>query len=439
MAQPKTSPSTNRRNRAHARSEHGSGTPHRPTATGTATTSRGAGTTPGPGRGTGTPVAGALPAPAGVNPGDVGAVPIRRRPDGRYEARVQRDGRRRSVYGRTPQEVVEKLRRLGEDTDAAGVLPLPGKRTVADLLAAVLAHKQGRVAPRTYTDYEALCRRYLLPALGHVRLSRLTPRHIQCCYDELARQGIVRQAAAAHAFLAMALRLGQRWGWLGVLPTERVEPPRRGRTRRAVWTREELERFVGCPVVQRSPYFPLWIVALCSGCRPGELLALRWGDVDLERGVLQVHRAGQHVRGEWVEKAPKSAAGLRRVSLPAVAVEALRTLRKAAPTTDATPDPDPRALVFPARDGRKPLQLAVVNRALAQACQAAGVRHLSMHGFRHLHGSLLLDAGLPLAVVSVRLGHAHPGITASVYSHAVRADGAVDLLDRVLAAARTTD
>jgi integrase len=92
-------------------------------------------------------------------------------------------------------------------------------------------------------------------------------------------------------------------------------------------------------------------------------------------------------------------------------------------------------LVFPALgptgDGR-PLRLAVVSRALGEACARAGVSRLSMHGFRHLHGSLLLDLGLPLPAVSRRLGHAHPGITAAVYSHAVRADGAAALLDRAL-------
>jgi integrase len=376
-------------------------------------------------------------------PGGMG-VAITPRRDGRYQAAVQRDGRRRYVYGRNPAEVAAKLERLLAEIEAGGgTVPRPGRRTVGELLDAVLEHKRGRVAPRTHADYAALCHRYLRPALGHVKLAKLTPARIQRCYDALLARGVVRQAAAAHAFLTMALRLARRWGWLGHLPTDRVEPPRRRRARRQVWTREELTRFLACPAVRASPYYPLWLVALASGCRPGELLALRWGDIDWERGVLRVRRAGQHVRGQWVETEGKTPAARRDVALPAVALDALRAQRQrvAEQRLRAGAAWQDHDLVFPALgptgDGR-PLQLATANRALGEACARAGVPRLSMHGFRHLHGSLLLDLGLPLAAVSLRLGHAHPGITASVYSHAVRADSAAALLDRALDASSGT-
>jgi integrase len=395
-----------------------------------------------PGNGTRVGAAG-----AGTAPPPHAGVAITARRDGRYQAAVQRDGRRRYVYGRTPAEVAAKLERLLAEIEVSGgAVPTPGRRTVGELLDAVLEHKRGRVAPRTHADYAALVERYLRPALGHVKLARLTPARIQRCYDALLARGVVRQAAAAHAFLAMALRLARRWGWLGHLPTDRVEPPRRRRARRQVWTREELTRFLACPAVRASPYYPLWLVALASGCRPGELLALRWGDIDWGRGVLRVRRAGQHVRGQWVETEGKTVAARRDVALPAVALDALRAQRqRVAGVVEqrlragaAWQDHD---LVFPALgptgDGR-PLQLATANRALGEACTRAGVPRLSMHGFRHLHGSLLLDLGLPLAAVSLRLGHAHPGITASVYSHAVRADSAAALLDRALDASSGT-
>jgi len=373
-----------------------------------------------------------------------GGVAITMRMDGRYQAAVQRDGRRRYVYGRSPAEVAAKLQRLLAELEASGgTVPQPGRRTVGELLDAVLEHKRARVAPRTHADYEALVERYLRPALGHVKLARLTPAHIQRCYDALLARGVVRQAAAAHAFLAMALRLARRWGWLGHLPTDRVEPPRRRRARREVWTVDELARFLTCPAVRASPYYPLWLVALGSGCRPGELLALRWGDIDWERGLLRVRRAGQHVRGQWVETEGKTPAARRDVALPSVARDALRAQRQrvAEQRLRAGAAWQDHDLVFPALgptgDGR-PLQLATANRALGEACARAGVPRLAMHGFRHLHGSLLLDAGAPLAVVSLRLGHRHPGITAAIYTHAVRGDGAVVVLNRVLGGAGGT-
>jgi integrase len=134
-------------------------------------------------------------------------------------------------------------------------------------------------------------------------------------------------------------------------------------------------------------------------------------------GAIRINKSAQRIDGEWVVLEPKTASGNRVVPVPQAVIDAIRGLAK----------------VLAKREERLfPYSPEYVSEQLREECERLGLPKMTMHGLRHLHGSLLLAEGLPVPEVSQRLGHASPAITMAVYAHALRQDGAVEVMERVL-------
>ncbi len=343
--------------------------------------------------------------------------------NGRWQARLQVDGRRRAVYGKTRTEAARKLHQLKQQATDTGALPDPGTRTVDQLLDRWLETAAPTLKPRTLESYRQTTRLYLRPDLGHVRLAKLTPDRIQRAYAELQRRGLSRAPAKAHAVLHRALRLAVLWGWLAQNPADRVLKPRYAPTRREVWTEGELATFI--EGAKGHWLYPAWLVLIGGGLRSGELRALTWGDVDWAAGCVEVRRALHRIEGEWVLTRPKTLAGERVVTLPPLAMEVLAKQRAQQAAWQAEVGSEwanARDLVFTQADG-SPMHAATVCNGLKALCQKLGIRQVSAHDLRHLSASLLLRQGVPLPAVAARLGHGTPHTTAKVYSHALGDDG----------------
>jgi integrase len=334
---------------------------------------------------------------------------ITQRKDGRWQAALRVAGIRRTVYGKTRKEAAGKLAELRRQ--AAGGLPDPGRRTVADLLTAWLESAMPTLRPRTLHDYRRVCELYILPALGGVKLARLEPARIERHLAGIQRRGHHRTAQLVYTLLHRACVFAVRWRWLGENPLARVQRPPHRAARKAVWTQEQLQSFV--EGTREHWLYPLWHILLASGCRVGELLALTWQDVDFDAGTIRIAKTMQRVAGEVVVNAPKTEAGQRTVVLPADAMARLRQQRGRQLLAGLTGD-----LVFPNTSGR-PLHVSTVGHALTRECRRLGLPRVTPHGLRHLHASLLLAEGLPLPAVSARLGHANTQVTATVYAHAL--------------------
>lgn len=360
---------------------------------------------------------------------------IVQRRDGRWQASLQVAGRRRAVYGRSRREAADKLRALQAQARATGAVPQPGRRTVGELLEAWLSTAPLR--PRTLADYQALARRAILPTLGSVRLSRLTPDTLERLYGQLRRAGLRRAPSQVHSLLHRALNAAVAWGWLASNPADRAQRPAYHAPSPTLWSAEELRRFLAGTAGDR--WGPLWVVLLGTGIRLGEALALTWDAIDLEAGRLEVRANLQRVRGEWVLQPPKTRAGRRVLPLPQAAIEALRRQRlaQAEARLRAGPAWQDRGLVFSNLAGG-PLQASEAEHALARACRRLGVPRLTPHKLRHQAASLMLGSAVPLPMVSRWLGHASPHVTAAVYSHALAGQdrAAAEVLDRVLGGAR---
>ncbi|MBI2304032.1 MAG: site-specific integrase [Chloroflexi bacterium] len=345
---------------------------------------------------------------------------ITQRGDGRWMGSLQLHGKRKHVYGKTAQEVKAKLKTLYQQVAMTGVLPSPGSRTVNDLLDAWLENCRASLKPRTLAWYEDIARRYIRGSIGPIRLSKLEPVHIQRLYTQL-QDSRTRVASHTHLVLHRALKLAVLWGWLSQNPSDRLLKPRYRPERKEVWSHQELTAFLEGS--EGHPLHPLWITAIATGCRLGELTGLKWEDIDLEARSLTVRRNLQRIRGQWMEGPPKTRAGERTITLPPEAVIALKRqkAKQAELRLRAGPDWQDTGRVFTGRLGQ-PLNPAMAEHGLREQCEKLGLPHLTPHGMRHLHASLLLEAGLPITAVSQRLGHAHSGITLAVYSHVVKRD-----------------
>jgi integrase len=275
--------------------------------------------------------------------------------------------------------------------------------------------------PSTRQSYEAHIRLYLVPHLGTVPLDELTAEHIDTMYRRIGAGDHGRVLSDAtlrrvHATLMSALNTAVRRGLLDRNPAATVELPRRSHTNMSVWTAEQFAAFMDAIV--EDPLYPLYLLLGLFGLRRGEGCGLRWADVDLDNGCLNIRQQLVVVHGRPILGEPKSASGHRRVDLDAATVELLRghhddQQRRRAELGEACTD---TGLVFTGEDGR-PLDPTYVSRHFDRLVTRHGLPRIRLHDLRHTSASIGLASGESLLEVSRRLGHSYITVTADIYSH----------------------
>lgn len=314
--------------------------------------------------------------------------------------------------------------------DFAAAIGPPTALSVAALAAEVSATKRRRLKPRVFADWQRALERVILPALGHLQVSALSPDLVAELIRELEDRGLA--AASIRSYLkplAAISNLACRRGLLDANPLDLLqadERPASARRRRAYeWTAESIglllhqARLRGERSQARYSYHPALATLALTGIRVGELLGLRNGDLDLDAGLIRI-------RHNWSRDgqltSPKTAASIRDLPLPHELASLLAPL-------GARGDRD--AWLFPSRSGRQPLSYwNLAKRGLKPALADAGLADegIRLHDLRHAAASLLIAAGLTPVEVAAQLGHADPGVTLKIYSH---------LFDRRLSHERT--
>lgn len=323
---------------------------------------------------------------------------VYRRGDGKWCASVDLgwvDGRRKRkvLYGKTRAECFEKLKKALRLADE-GNLSTAKVPTVETWFKTWLAATATRVSPSTHTSYTNVANYYVVPAIGRKRLDAVTPADVQAMTNAMLAKGLSpRSAQYAHRVLGMAFRAAVRQGIVPGNPTEKVDAPAPRRKPLETLTGTEAKKLLAAAVDES--YGPLWVLALTSGMRQGEILALRWRDVDLEVGVVHVREG-------------KTAKSRRTVPLTQVARDALGEA--------GAPD----ALVFPSEVGT-PLNSRNVLRRWHEFSLAVLGRRTPFHSLRHSAATLMLAQGVPLKVISEMLGHSGIAITSDIYTEVVDA------------------
>ncbi len=293
---------------------------------------------------------------------------------------------------------------------------LEGDLLTGDYLHQWLSHARGRVRPKTHEGYEGVIRLYASPALGEIPLHHLHPLHLQNLYGTLTERGLSGGTVLnLHLVLTQALSQAVRWGLLSANPAAGAQPPRPRRPEQKVVDPALAGRILAAAA--GTPMELPCAVALSTGMRRGEILALRWADLDEAFNVAHVRRSLQ-VSGEglaFVE--PKTRRSRRAVALPSYLRPHLDRQRSSqAERRAACPSWTDLDLVVDRGDG-SPLHPDTLSSGWYRFLQRSGLAHVRFHDLRHAHATLLLLAGIHPKVVSERLGHASIGITLDIYSH----------------------
>jgi integrase len=311
----------------------------------------------------------------------------------------------------------------------------PDKTTLADYLRGQwLPVVQTRLRPGTWVEYRRKAEVHLIPAIGQVPLQQLTTAMLNALYQQLLDRGVgPRTVQYVHATIRKALNDAVRWGLLVRNPAHHAAAPRLRRKEMRTWTADQLRGFLKS--VRSDRLSAAWQLAALTGMRRGEVLGLRWADLDLEGGWLSVRQTLVVVDNHPQVSEPKTARGRRRVALDAQTVAALRAHHKlqAAERLAAGPAWQGSDLVFTRPDGA-PLHPEYVRRQFDQHIQRAGLPRIHLHDLRHTHATLALQAGVHPKVVSERLGHTTVAITLDIYSHTVPAlqqDAAATIADLI--------
>ncbi|MGH9153894.1 MAG: site-specific integrase [Acidimicrobiales bacterium] len=293
--------------------------------------------------------------------------------------------------------------------------------TVADLLDRWMEHLevQGR-APSTLVRYRSAIRTNIVPALGHVRLGKLTAADLDRFYAALLKRGLTPLSVRkCHAILSAALRQGVRWGLLDRSPADRTSPPSIRSREIVPPTLEEVRRLLELCEETHPDLGSLIHLAVTTGCRRGELCGLRWGDVDFDKATLVVARSISDVPGDVSVKDTKTHQG-RRLALDAGSVEALRRQweRSAERAETAGCALSPSSYVWSQElDGSVPYRPDRVTGAFRALRKRAGVPHVTFHALRHFSATALAGRGVGVRTIAGRLGHANPSVTLRTYAH----------------------
>lgn len=367
---------------------------------------------------------------------------VYKRGDGRWVAAVDlgwHDGKRKRkvVYGATRREVSEKLKVLARDAQR-GALVLDDRRPLGDFLDVWLSDVvKPSVRDRTYLAYEEKVRVHVKPALARVPLNKLTTVHVQRMLAAKTASGLSnRTVEFIWQVLSRALNVAVRWNLVARNVAALASPPRPRHDEVQPFSIDQLRAILAAAADDR--FEAAFVLAVTCGLRRGEILGLKWSDIELDdQPSLRVRRVLQRVGRELATGDPKSSKSRRTIALSKLAVSSLRRhrARQAEARLAVGAAWREEDWVFTVADGG-PVDPRNLLRAWHGVLARAALPKRPLHHARHGAASLMLSEGLPLKLVQETLGHSTMRLTADLYGHLMPGDAArvADALDRAFGA-----
>jgi integrase len=303
------------------------------------------------------------------------------------------------------------------------------KGTLGDFLRewVITYEKSGIPKASTVANRQNNINHYLIPFLGDLKLSELTPARIQRFYSELLTSGSHKNKGEplspktvnhVAGTLQRALNDAVDLEIIMRNPCEKARPPKVTRPEMQIWDDDQIARFITYCTEINEPLLALYRLALLHGLRRGELLGLRWSDVDLLGHSISISQSRIMVNNASLIETPKTNAGRRSLAIDSGTIDALARLKDAHEATAGLLGVSEFTLVSTMPDG-KPVNVAGFSKRFQRVAYSAGLPVIRLHDARHTSATKMLSDGIPVQVVSARLGHNKTSVTLDVYAHAL--------------------
>lgn len=284
-------------------------------------------------------------------------------------------------------------------------------------------HAKPNTSQRTLENYQYMIMQHIKPTLGHLKISKLQPSHLQEYYAQKLMNGKMDGGGLSaqsvkhhHRLIFKALKDAVKWQLIMRNVAEAVTPPKTRKVEMETWDNAQVKFFLD--ISKDSSYYPIYLTAINTGMRRGEVLGLRWQDIDFDNNLFYVRQSLQEVKKVGLTfKEPKSGKS-RSISItPSLAKELKKIYKQQLEYKlllgQGYQDLD---LVFAQKNG-KPIQPTEMARNYRKMVDKSGLPYIRFHDLRHTHATLLLQQGVHPKVVSERLGHSTIGITMDTYTH----------------------
>jgi len=361
---------------------------------------------------------------------------IYKRKNGSWRAQVTIQGKRLTYSAKTKRDGQRWIRKMLEEIDN-GLTYDSTQITLYGFMEEWLVSVEPSIRYNTFRQYQQIARQYILPVLGPFQLRDLKPEHIQQLYNSMVKEGCgLRTVQLVHSVIHRALVHAVKLGIISRNPDNATTPPKPKSKEMQFLDENKAQQFLITAKLHSDHFYALFYLAIATGMRQGELLGLKWEDIDWEQGALQIIRQLTRKRGGgYGFTTPKTKAGKRRISLGVTTLASLEEHRKAQYHLSEKSGDDwhDNGLVFPSGIGT-PADRDNLRRHFKQLLKVAGLSEIRFHDLRHTAASLMLNNGVPVIVVSRRLGHAKPSITLDIYGHLIptKQQEAASLIDQLL-------
>ena len=361
---------------------------------------------------------------------------IFKRSNGTWRAQISIHGKRLGFSAKSQAECRKWLDEMTYQSKQ-GINLEAGSKKLKQFLEEWLVTVQSSKSPSTVGIYSRVLNRHVDPILGAVQVKDINPDQIQTLYSQRLSEGFSKHAVhQIHQVLHVAFEHALKLRLIPRNPVSYTSPPKPKRTEMSFYDESQVQTLLLTAQSITDHYYPLYYLAVHTGMRQGELLGLKWEDLDWNRRTLNVHRQLAYLPGGAFEfRDPKTKHGKRTILLSTGAIDILRQnqdnhLHQRRRKGDAWQE---HGLMFPSKTGT-PVNPSNLRRAFRELLKKSGLPKIRFHDLRHTAASLMLNNGTDVLIVSRRMGHAQASITLDVYGHLIpsKQEDVVQLMDEIL-------
>lgn len=314
------------------------------------------------------------------------------------------------------RDATRRLNEIKEEIYKEELL-LPNEMNIENFILDFLEKYKINISITTYNNYMRVCKKYIIPLLGDIKLCDIRPIHIQNYVDDLVGLLSPKTIKIHLNILNLAFKRAYRLKLIKENVVQFVEIPKSKKFKNEIYTAEDmrilLEKCHGT-----SLELPI-IIASGLGLRISEILGLTWNNIDFNDFTITVDKITTRDKGKVILKDPKTESSVRTISAPKEIILMLKQLKKDRLSAKLKGEKTHRELIFYDKN-LEPIAPDVISKKFKYFLETNGLKHIRFHDLRHSHVTMLIEAKVPIKVISERVGHSSVNTTLNIYSHALK-------------------